>query len=252
MRMNQRNLAIMLPPTADGGGGPSKYWNALPLSQLAQLIKIMRVVAHLNTMKLNFTLCCLSLAGIMSASTGCKSIATVSYQPTYASSYPNIPKASVAVAGVSDRRNTQQVLYYRNSKSGDIGQFNRPVADVVREAISTELRKAGLDLSDLASSSIILNCEVLGFQATLSEPPFTSASLDMDVLLRFEWKNAKEDSVLAINERSERRSRKLGYGHTVKLPFDSAIVQGYGAELVNDMLPRVIEREILLSPLTAP
>src|ERR1039457_636649 len=125
----------------------------------------MRVLAHIKTVKLNSTLWLL-LAGIMSASTGCKSVVAVSYQPTYASSYPNIPKASVAVAGVSDRRNTQPVLYYHNSRNGDIGQFNRPVADVVREAISTELTKAGLDLSSPASSSIILNCEILDFQAT--------------------------------------------------------------------------------------
>lgn len=52
--------------------------------------------------------------------------------------------------------------------------------------------------------------------------------------------------MLATDERSEHRSRKLGFGNTVKLSFESSVVRQYSVEIINDMLPRVIEKEVQL------
>ncbi|MGA3265946.1 MAG: SEL1-like repeat protein [Verrucomicrobiota bacterium] len=200
-------------------------------------------------MKTTMFLAELSLLCIIAVSTGCKSTSSMSYQPTYTTTYPNVGgKVAVALGTISDKRDVQPAVYYQNSRNGDTGQFDRPVAETVREAISTELQRAGHEVSQPAGRSLVLDCEILSFQATMSEPPFRSPVLDLAVSLRFEWKDAKANTVLAANERSEQRSRKTGYGHRVKLPFDAGVVKEYGAELVNDMLPRVIEKELLLSP----
>lgn len=191
----------------------------------------------------------LSFLGILVLSTGCKTTATISYQPNYNTSYPNTRKVSLAIGTVADQRGMRPVEYYQNAQSGDIGQFNRPVTDIVREAVVAELQKAGHTLADPAGSAITLNCEILHFEATIHETFLTeSQTLDLAVTLRFEWQDVKANNMLATNERSEHRFRKLGFGQKVKLPFDSAAVEGYGEEMVNDMLPRVIEKEILLAP----
>jgi hypothetical protein len=201
-----------------------------------------------RTMNLKCAFVWLSFLGILVLSTGCKTTAIISYQPSYNTSYPNVKKVSLAIGTVSDQRGMKPTDYYQNAHNGDIGRFDKPVTDIVREAVAAELRKAGHTLVDPAGSPIILNCEILHFEATTQEPFMSSSTLDLAVTLRFEWQDVKANNMLATNERSEHRFRKLGFGNTVALPFDSAVVEGYGIEMVNEMLPRVIEKELQLPP----
>jgi hypothetical protein len=165
------------------------------------------------------------------------------YNPTYTPTYSDVmKKISVVVSAGSDKRGTKPSVYYEN-RNGDTGQFDKPVADIVREAMAAEIRRAGLTLSD-QGGEMAVSCEVLELKASITETFMHSPILDLSVVVAFEWKNTGTGAVLARNERSERRSRKLGIGKMPKLPFDQAVVQDYGNELINDMLPRVIEKEL--------
>jgi hypothetical protein len=59
--------------------------------------------------------------------------------------------------------------------------------------------------------------------------------------------NAKTGKVIEENARIEKRIRKLGIGKKPTLPFDASQIQQYGNDLINDLLPRVIEKEIRLN-----
>jgi hypothetical protein len=196
-------------------------------------------------MKLYHTLTCLCLGSILVVATGCQTTLKTTYAPFYKPDYSNVPKVRVALQSVADHRSAGPNVYYLNSKNGDTGQFDRPAADIVRDAVTAELQKAGMTLSDASSSAAVLSCDVLQLQANVTEPFLASATLDLSVAIRFEWKDAKSGNVLGSNERSEQRSRKLGFGKAPALAaFDHSVVQSYGSEIINDMLPRVIEKKL--------
>jgi hypothetical protein len=181
--------------------------------------------------------------GILAFTVGCQSTLKTEYNPTYTPTYSDIrKKTSVVIIAVTDRRSMKPAVYYQNSHNGDTGQFDKPVADIVREAVAAEIRRAGLTLLDQGGETA-LTCEVLDLKASITEPFLSSPILDLSVVVAFEWKNRQTNDLLAGNERSERRSRKLGMGNVPKLPLQEAVVKDYGNELINDMLPRVIEKE---------
>jgi hypothetical protein len=111
-----------------------------------------------------------------------------------------------------------------------------------------EFERAGLVPSDASHAKYTVSCEILEFDANLTERLFKSDLLDMSVVVNFEWRDAASGAVLANDERSERRSHQLTFGERPALPFDSGVIQSYGNELVNDMLPRVIEKELNFAP----
>jgi hypothetical protein len=208
---------------------------------------------RIQTMKLNLVLNGLFLAVILAFSTGCQSTMQGSYSPSYLTTYATIaPGTRVIITGVSDRRNVKPASYYYNPKNGDVGQFDKPVADIVRTALGTEFERGRLVLSDVSHAKYTVNCEILEFKATLMERLFQSSVLDMSVVLNFEWRDAATGALLASNERSERRSQQLPMGERPALPFNAGVIQSYGSELVNDMLPRVIEKELNLAPFLRP
>ena len=67
--------------------------------------------------------------------------------------------------------------------------------------------------------------------------------LDLAVMIRFKWRNPGTGEV-EENVRVEKRTRKLGYGDDPQLPFAAGQMKGWGDELVNDLFPRVIEKEL--------
>jgi hypothetical protein len=183
---------------------------------------------------------------VLTFSTGCQSTLKTAYRPSYTATYIHTKKLQVTLANVSDKRSGKPAVYYQNSSNGDTGAFDRPVADLVREAIAEELKRAGLASASEAVPAATLNCEVLDLKATITQPFWSSATLDLFVVLRFEWRDAKTNSLIEANERSERRSRKLGT-NVPSLPFGASVVQDFGNEMINDMLPRVIEKEFHLA-----
>jgi hypothetical protein len=184
-----------------------------------------------------------SLAVLLLA-TGCQTTQNGVYQPSHTPVPPHRQTGSITMADVIDQRGTKPPIYYQNSINGDCGQYDRPVAQIVFEAVQTEWQRAGFRLTDLAASDVLLRCEVIDWRATITETFWGAATLDLCVAVVFEWQDPRTQTLLARNERSERRSRKLGLGNTPSLPFDSVVIKDYGNELMNDLLPRVIEEEL--------
>jgi hypothetical protein len=184
------------------------------------------------------------MVGVLAFCSGCQSTLKTTYNPTCTPIYSSSAKALVAIAAVKDRRALEGAVYYRNSANGDAGQFDRPIADIVRQAITAECERCGLTVSPPGTGCPALSCEILEFTAAITEPLFRSAILDLKVAVLFEWKDRKNNTTLARNERSERRSRKLTMGKVPSLPFDRAVIQDYGNELLNDMFPRLLEKEL--------
>jgi hypothetical protein len=185
----------------------------------------------------------LILTGILLLGTGCKSVLKTEYNPIRTPTYSGaVQNVSVGIASVSDKRPGNPAAYYQHQD--DIGSYDRPVADLVREAMETEFRRAGFIISTHDSATLAVSCEVLDFKASVTEPSlFGSGTLDLSVVIAFEWRNSGTGNVLARNERSEHRSRKIGDRIPI-LPFDQPVIQDYGQELFNDLLPQVIENEI--------
>ena len=203
-------------------------------------------------MKLKLVLNGFFLVVILSISTGCQSTMQGVYGPSYLTTYAIAPGTPVFITGVSDRRRGKPEAYYFNPRNGDVGQFDKPVADIVREAMKWEFQRGGLTLADTGNAKYAVDCEILEFKATLTERLFQSSILDMSVVVNFEWRDSGTGAVLASNERSERRSHQLTMGERPTLPFDTGVIQSYGNELVNDMLPRVIEKELNFAPFLRP
>jgi hypothetical protein len=196
-------------------------------------------------MKMNHALSLLFVSGILAFASGCQTSYKPAYHPLNNPNYANLAKSRVALQSVSDSRSQEPNVYYVNSENGDIARFDGPVAEFVREAIESELQRAGQTLGDPSSSTAVLHCDLLQFQASIAEPFMQSATLDLSVAIKFEWKDPKTGAVLGSNERSEHRSRKLGMGKVPHLAsFDQAVLQDYGNEMYNDLLPRVIEKEL--------
>jgi hypothetical protein len=184
-----------------------------------------------------------ALLALVLVATGCQTTVKTAYEPRYVPTYPSVRKSAVSLANVIDSRPVKANLFYENVSTDDRGKFDRPVAELVREAVVAELSRAELVQSDTDRCLVALDCEVLDLAATIREPFWGDATLDLKVVLRFIWKDPRAERELAANERSERRVRKLSMGNTPSFPFGKSTVRSLGNELINDMLPRVIEKE---------
>ncbi len=187
--------------------------------------------------------CPLALLTLVLVATGCHITVKTVYEPRYVPTYPNVRKGAVSLANVTDRRPAKANLFYEDVSDGDSAEFDRPVAELVREAVVAELGRAELAQSNANPCFAVLDCEVLDLQATMTAPFLRGGTVGLKVVLRFIWKDPRTERELAANERSERRVRKLSFGNTPSLPFDKKMIRAFGNELINDMLPRVIEKE---------
>jgi hypothetical protein len=200
-------------------------------------------------MKLNPALTCLILGGVLVFSSGCQSTLKATYAPLYKPDYSKLARTQVALGPVTDARSAKPNVYYVNSKNGDSGVFDRPAANIVREAVNKELLRAGQHVFRISTNSASLGCELLELQAGITEPFFQPPTLDLSVAIRFEWRD-QNGTLLWSDEHSEHRFRKLGWRGVPRLAgCDQAAVRDYGNELINDLLPRVIEKELRSVPL---
>jgi len=183
---------------------------------------------------------------------GCATSVKTTYSPVSLPIYTQRIGSSVAVGKVADSRDIEATGYYKSFQMWDKANYEKPVSEVVREALTTELKRAGATVQDLvgtaSTESIAVDTEVLEYIAEVTRPKglFPSDVLDLKVRMRFRWTDST-GKVLEENERSECTTRKLGVGKGPVLPYAGAEVRGYGEELMNSILPRVIEKEIRLT-----
>jgi len=84
------------------------------------------------------------LLPVIAIAIGRQATPTISYEPTYKSSYALMQDMSVVVGSVTDKRRMEPDVYHENSSTGDLGEFEKPITDIVYEAVAAELRRAGL------------------------------------------------------------------------------------------------------------
>lgn len=180
--------------------------------------------------------------------TGCQTTMKAEYNPINTPTYPVTRNVPLVIASVSDKRNGKATAYYKFRN--DTGCYDQPVAGLVREALAVECQRSGFVLSQPNGAAAEVRCEVLDFKASITEPAFfQSGTVNLTVVVVFEWRDPETGSVLVRNEQSERRSHNLG-NQTPVLPFAEPMIHDYGQELLNDMLPRVIEKELCSLPKT--
>lgn len=182
---------------------------------------------------------------------GCTMTTKSIYRPVSPTIYTERVKIPVIVKAVIDKRSMGPLVYYQ--KDLDTVSFDRPVTLIVKEALITEFRHLGLQVLEEKSTSpentFLVECEVLDFGAVINEAGFFSDTLTLSVALKFKWIAYKSGDVLEENERIEKRTRKIGKGEAPVLPFGIPQIEDYGKQLVNDLLPRVIEKELRLNKL---
>ena len=178
---------------------------------------------------------------------GCTTTLKTTYAPVSEPIYTERINLPVVIKKVIDKRNVEPFIYYQ--KGMDIAKFDKSVTQIVREALTTELQRLGLQVVKAEKpisykNTVALECEVIEFGAVVTEKFLGSNVLKLTVAIKFKWLDPTTDTVLEENERIEKRVRKLGWGEVPSLPFDSEIIEDYGNQLINDLLPRVIEKEL--------
>lgn len=181
---------------------------------------------------------------------GCSSTLKTVYSPTFTPIYTEKINMPVMLRGVTDKRSMNPFTYYREDM--DTGNFDRAITDIVREAVEKEFQRLGLQVLNSKDSVgtkniTIVDCEVLDFQATITKGFFSSDVLDLSVSIRFRWIDSKTSKVLEENERSMKKTQKIGFGNTPVLPMGTTQIKEYGNELINNLLLRVIEKELRLN-----
>jgi hypothetical protein len=195
----------------------------------------------------------LLISGLLITCAGCATMTKSSYSPNSAPIYTEPLNVCVTLSSVTDKREMEPTAYYKSFQMWDKANYDRNVSDIVRDALETELSRAGAQIqkpenASTTTNAVTLNTELLEYIAHASRPPglFKSDLLDLKVRVRFSWADSK-GKLLEENERSESVSRKLGVGKGPVMPYAAAEIRGYGEELMNTLLPRVIEKEIRLN-----
>lgn len=187
-------------------------------------------------------------------SASCSATAKSAYAPTTAPVYEQKRQGTVTLAGVSDSRGMDRTAYLKSFQHWDSGEYDRPVVDIVRDALQTELSRSGIAILNTPAASSgfpKLNVDVLDYSARLTRAPFTSDTLELQIRLKFTWTDP-DGRVAEENERSERATRELGMSAAPIMPTGAAGIRSYGDELMNALLPKVIEKEIRKSKVIAP
>jgi hypothetical protein len=130
-------------------------------------------------------------------------------------------------------------MFYRDYSDGLTTHFDRPVVDIVRDAFAVELKRAGFVVVGETEGRLRVSCDILGLRAIITRGVFGFGEnvLELVVVVRFDWKDPSSGNLVASHEQCERRSRK------VRL-LSPGLPEDHGQELINDMLPRVLEKEI--------
>jgi hypothetical protein len=188
-----------------------------------------------------------SIASFLIFLSGCATTLKTAYAPVSEPIYTERINIPVVIKKVVDKRNMDPFTYYQ--KGVDTAKFDRAVTDIIREALTTEFQRLGLRIVKneehaLSENLVSVECEVLDFGAIVKERFLKSNVLELSVAIKFKWLDPTTGTVLEENERVEKRIRKLGWGEVPTLPFDSEIIEDYGNQLINDLLPRVIEKEL--------
>lgn len=192
----------------------------------------------------------------LSVLAACSTTANVTYQPISTPSYTEKLGPRISIRSVTDERTLPPNEYWMNPRVPlDTAKYSRPVASIVQEALQTEFQRAGTPpetetgtRSGSAHDTLALDCRVVDFKAvfTPSTKLFGSNAIEMIVALRFRWLDPKNGQLVEENERAERRHRDVGLG-TPTLPFEASQIEDYGTQLVNELLPAVIAKEIQLN-----
>jgi hypothetical protein len=191
-------------------------------------------------------------AFLLLLSAGCTTSMKGVYSPASPPIYTESLHGSVTVSSVLDKRGMKPNAYFVSFRRLDEATYDRSVTDIVREALDAELKRAGAEVQNPAATStaadgIHLKAEVLEYVARVSRPGiFESDTLDLKVSVRFRWMDSS-GKLLEENERSEQVMRQLGMGKAPVMPFGDTQIESYGEELMNTLLPRVIEKEIRLN-----
>ena len=193
------------------------------------------------------------MAGLLVAGTGCHTTIRTHYAPTAPPIYTSPLQGDVTIGSITDKRELPAAAYYRSFRIWDKAKYDTNVCDLVREALTVELGRAGLTVHQAANpstapSGLTLNVEVLEYLADVpyERGLFKPNVLESKVALRFFWVDPA-GKVVEEDERSESVTRKLGIGKAPSLPVDAAEIRGFGEELMNSLLPRTIEKEIRLN-----
>ncbi len=202
----------------------------------------------LSTMLIMIVLC----AGCSTRVTGVKSSYSPNSPPIYTESFHG--SLTVSRIRIIDKRDMEPTAYYKSFYTSNEANYDRNVSDIVGEALKTELDRAGVGAQKSANTSATTNgttvrAQVLEYLAHVSRPTgffLVSDVLDLKVSIRFRWID-EDGKLLEENIRSEHVTRKLGVSNAPIMPTGSEQIEDYGKELMNSVLPRVIEKEIRLN-----
>jgi len=165
--------------------------------------------------------------------------------------YSKASKVSVRLLGVYDEREYDPQVFWEklpDKQFADKAIFDRSVVEIIEGAVRIELERSGVhvlgDASD-ATPRYSLECYVRDFSLKEKKASiFGDSDAVSRVSIRFRWLDSA--SRKAVSDRSQYEISKQSVSQ-LAIPYTSRKIIELGENLLNDLLARAVEKELLAS-----
>ena len=174
------------------------------------------------------------------------------YRPASSVGYVNRTTHKVAIGKIDDQRNVAAEVFFASGIDPFKSKFNKPIGDVVREALRFELSVAGRRIVERSEADLVLESNILQFICTESSVGFAKKhQLVFIVEIEFRWLSSVEGKLLRKNTRVRHfRMDSVfprGFDFSTNIMHEELLAI-YGKTLVTRLLSDVIRLELMNFP----
>lgn len=197
----------------------------------------------------------LSLIVIVCFMASIASCGHVTIPSTYTSSsgYSSDMNVRVFVRKVEDQRGVDGKTFFVDTKDLMNGYYDKPISEIVRDALIAEFRNAGMktcnDTSDACVPQVILDCEIEDFGMMLEFGSDRIPRIRTTETLIFRWIDPETESLVSVKKRkAESVTQRVDPTEKLSLnpfsPADKKALRENGRKLKDEMLPELIHKEL--------
>jgi len=186
----------------------------------------------------------------VSTLTGCGDITTQAiYSPLDSPHYQLKTDKNVHIRKVVDSRGIKEEVYFYDEEDLCHGTYDRPVADIVHEAIVSEFESFGFTImaaeDSLSSDALVFECEITAFDVMLTSGRLGNRFFEASANLTFAFYKPNKNELISIRKRTSSVSiPKTNRIKEYNFIADTKAVRQGGERLLSEVLPAVIRQEL--------